>query len=141
MILFNKNMALALLATLSAIPAMASNQINFSCKTDKVIEDEKPTKIKFSVTNLGKKNVEYVDANEDGTPVIMIPNNSVLMLNDNYGIKMQDGNLVMDSDGDGCQFTTFVLYKDAEFKKGYVRVKDGGCGATPVYSTVTCTNY
>lgn len=120
-----------------SVSAQAANVTEFSCRTDRIIEGKRPTRIEFQVKNLGKKIAEYAESDEE--PVRMFPRNSVLMLNDNYGLVQKKDRLVLSADGDGCQLTELVLYKTSQYRKGYVRVKDTGCARLgDLYSNVSC---
>lgn len=121
----------------------------FTCVTDKPVEYKdskkpsqviKPTEFSFAVENLDSSKPGYWTTEDDDDPVTMKPDNSVLDLNENGSIQVGAKGLELSSDGDGCQYTTVVLYRDKEFKKGYVRVDASktGCGGDDVYSTVTC---
>ena len=133
--------AALLLAPLISFSA-ESDVTKFECATAKVIEGKKQSTFSFKVSNLNSpgEQVGYWTKDDDQEPVKMSPKNSIMDLNDNWTIRMEDKGLTLTSDGDGCQFTTVQLYKDAKFKIGYVAIKDGGCGATgvPAYSIVRC---
>lgn len=136
----------AFFVSLSAFAA--GNSTKFQCETTQVIDrGNRPTKIEFAVRNLLKGKIDYSSSYDDngrpaadGMPVKHVPTHSVLMLNDNYGIeRTAKGDLKLTSDGDGCQWTTVVLYKAAGFAAGFARVKgSGGCGAGDYYSTLKC---
>ncbi len=142
---------LAWIFVLAATSASAAGENTaFKCETTQVIDrGNRPTKIEFSVKNLLKGKIGYSSSYDDdgratreeyGMPVKHVPKHSVLMLNENYGItRTAKGDLELTSDGDGCQWTTVVLYKDAGFKAGFARVKgSSGCGAGDYYSTLKC---
>lgn len=131
---------LVLIGMFFSVTAMAKTDITtFRCVTDKVIEGNSPTVIEFQVQELNTKEATYYTVDPDSyEPVKTTPEYSTLMLNENWGISQEADRLEMDSDGDGCQLTDFVLYKNSGYKRGWVRVRDLGCGASPSYSTVTC---
>jgi hypothetical protein len=126
---------------LSSLTALSAPSVTrFTCITDDVIEGKKPTKFEFSVTGLGTKEVNYYTGKDEENPFKMHPKNSVLMLNDNFGILENSKGLVLDSDGDGCQFTQVVIYSDSNYTRGYAKVDgSGGCGAGNYYSKLTCS--
>jgi hypothetical protein len=127
---------------MSSGAAFASDAItSFTCHTHDVIDGKKPTVFEFKVTGLGTKKVDYWVKDDQEYPVIQHPENSVLDLNDNWGITQTEKGLRLDSDGDGCQLTEVVLYKDTNYTHGYARVKAiGGCGAQDAYTKVVCSN-
>jgi hypothetical protein len=121
----------------------------FTCATDKPIEYKdpkkphqviKPTEFSFVLENLESKKPSYWTEKEEDEPIVMNPADSVLDLNENWQLISGPKGLELNSDGDGCQYTTVILYKDKGYKKGYVRVDASktGCGGDDVYSTVTC---
>jgi hypothetical protein len=121
--------------------AMAQSSTQFDCTTTKTIEGQKPSQFSFSVLNLETGRAEYqADSGAEDAPVKMTPEDSVLDLNENFTIGSGSRGLRLTSDGDGCQFTEVLLYKDRGYKSGYVKIEDGGCGAegVPAYSTVSC---
>jgi hypothetical protein len=130
------------IAASSATTAQAlSNRHTFNCVTDKVIEGRKPTTVRFAVENLDSGTPKLIEgrAEEDYMPFTMVPEFSAMGLNDNTGFDVQKDRVEISADGDGCSLTSFVLYRNADFKKGYVAVKAiGGCGGDNLYSTVTC---
>lgn len=131
---------LVLIGMFFSVSAVAKTDItSFRCVTDKVIEGTEPTVIEFQVQQLGTKDATYYTVDPDSyEPVKMTPEYSTLMLNENWSLSQEADRLAMSSDGDGCQWTDFVLYKNAGYKRGWARVRDLGCGASPSYSTVTC---
>jgi hypothetical protein len=138
-------MKTAVLFALALVPftaLAAETSTTFKCETTDVIDrGNRPTKFEFAVSNLGKKNVAYSSDYGDGDSVKMVPANSVLDLNDNAEVLMDSaGNLKLQSDGDGCQWTTVLLYKSAGYKAGYAKVKgSSGCGSGDFYSTIKCS--
>lgn len=129
--------ATLLLAT-TASAAPETHEIR--CVTDKAIETRGhrgPTKFAFVVQGLERGKVSFVES-EDGEPVTMVPAHSTLDLNDNYGIKRTRDGILLDSDSAGCQLNTVVLFERADYKRGYARTKDIGCGKND-YTTVTCS--
>lgn len=131
------------LFTLSA-PAFAGYVHEFKCKTTDAIDTRNHrgvTRFSFSVKNLEQGKIGYVESEDPNGvtgPVTMVPENSALMLNDNYGInRSREKDLLLDSDGDGVQFTLARLYANANYRNGYAQVKysDGQPG---VYTKVTC---
>lgn len=130
--------ALSLIA-LSSTTALAAASLKFDCVTDKVIEGPKPTRVQFTIENLDDaKKITY--AGTDENPVQMTPAESVLMLNENWGVERTAKGILLSSDGAGCQLTKMLLFEDSGFRKGYVSVKgkNFGCGASDYYSIVTC---
>lgn len=133
---------LFLLAALS-LPTLgsAAEVSHFKCVTEDAIEfrgHRGPTHFFFSVSNLerGKPSYRTSDENSDA-PVKMVPENSVLMLNDNWGIKRNAKGLLLDSDGDGFQFTNVQLYADSDYSAGYARVTYTD-GTKAIYTKVSC---
>jgi hypothetical protein len=121
----------------------------FSCKTDTPVEGNdpkfptrpiKPTEFSFAVENLKSNKPGYWTLNDNDEPVTMKPTDSILDLNDNWQILGGSKGLELNSDGDGFQFTTVMLFKDKGYKKGYVRVviADPPDHSEDKYSTVTC---
>lgn len=135
---------IALIVLLSAVVSFAKPQdiTLFQCATTNVVEGQHPTQFFFYVKNLNVgKRLEYYfpDENDMEYPVKMVPENSVLMLNENHSLSLIEKGLLLESDGDGCQLTDVLLYKNTNYTRGYASVKPiGGCGAEPVYSTVAC---
>jgi hypothetical protein len=122
-----------------SLSAMAADNVTkFLCTTTQVIEGKEPTQIQFMVENLDQEKASYFTEDPNEEPVKMIPEDSTLDLNDNWNFEQKADRIHMTSDGDGCQWTDFVLFKNTGYKRGYVSVKDTGCGANPAYSTVTC---
>lgn len=136
-----KNVIVAFGLILGASLAHAEDVTDFKCQTTKSIESgHAHSKFSFSVHKMDKpRSIEYWVENEDDEPVRMTPRESAMMLNDNHIIRRTKKGLELSSDGDGCQFTSVVLYEDSGLTRGYLQIKDGGCGARPAYSTVTCT--
>ena len=124
---------LVLIASLFSVSALATGTVTkFDCTTTVVIEGKDLTKIQFMVENLGQKNANYYTQDpDDSNPVKMTPEESTLDLNDNWTFKQKADRIHMTSDGDGCQWTDFVLFKNTGYVRGFVSVKDTGCGATP----------
>lgn len=121
--------------------ALAQSVTQFDCATTKKIEGQSPSRFSFSVLNLEKGPVDYqIESEAEDAPVKMTPEDSILDLNENFTIGSGSRGLRLTSDGDGCQFTEVLLYKNSDYKSGYVKIEDGGCGAegVPAYSTVSC---
>lgn len=134
----NNFLLLTMILTGSASAAPVTHEIR--CVTDKAIETRGhrgPTKFAFEVRGLERGKVSYVD-NDEGEPVRMVPANSTLDLNDNYGIKRTRDGIMLDSDSAGCQLNTVMLYERTGYRRGYARTKDIGCGKDE-YTTVTCS--
>jgi hypothetical protein len=118
----------------------ASKYDQFNCKTVKVIEGNKPTQVTFIVKDIdsGKASLEAVE--DEDSPIEMVPKDSILDLNDNWTFNIKKDRLEITSDGDGCQWVTFDLFKDTKYLRGFVQVKgDKGCGSGDAYSKVACT--
>jgi len=114
--------------------------VPFRCNTTQVIEPKynKPTSIFFSVTNLGKKTYGLIGSD---APFRTIPPDSITDLNENWSANTDRlPDMHFTSDGDGCQWTDFIIFANSSYTKGYVRVKDTGCGAANAYSLVFCTH-
>ena len=112
---------------------------DFQCRTNDIIESSSPTTFSFSVEGLGSGNVSYYTSDPKSyEPVNMIPKKSILNLNDNFTIKKNSEGLLLNSDGDGCQWVDVQIYQNSKYKSGYARVKDTGCGAKSAYSTISC---
>jgi hypothetical protein len=129
-----------ILVTVFPFFTLAFPVTSFNCVSQDVLEGQKPTRIQFKVSDLNTKQADYyVSSDKEEYPVKMTPKNSVLMLNDNFSITQTATRLMMESDGDGCQLTYFVLYKNTGYTRGYVNIRPmGGCGAASVYSNVLC---
>jgi hypothetical protein len=137
------------LILLALFPLIAANAfaatLNFECKTTQVIEGKSATLVAFTIENIG--DVKTITYGGDDEPVRMTPLDSVLDLNDNWQV-IQNLNkdkspksITLTSDGDGCQFTTMVLYAEKGYKAGFVSVKGkaAGCGQGDYYSPVSCS--
>ncbi len=127
--------------SVSAFAALPANVTTFRCVTDSVIEGKAPTTLEFMVENLGQKAATYYTVDPDSwEPVQMNPQDSVLMLNENWTFAQKSDRLHATSDGDGCQWTDLELFQNSGYTRGYVRVTDGGgCGAKSVFSLVRCS--
>lgn len=125
-----------LLAAVLVIPSFAFAKVfDFDCRTSREI-DGQIQQFQFAA-DITEMEVEYVTPEDkEDEPVTMIPDNSPLMLNDNWGITMNDGFIRLESDGDGIQFTEVRLYEDKGYHAGYARIRIPG--ETGYYSTISC---
>jgi hypothetical protein len=135
--------AFLILASLavSSLASAAEPTAHFKCNTVEAIETRGHrgvTYFFFSVSKLheGKPAYQTTDDNSDA-PVKMVPESSVLMLNDNWGIRRNKDGLLLDSDGDGIQFTKVQLYADSNYSSGYARVEFSD-GTKAIYTKVSC---
>ena len=125
---------------LAGVASAASHSIHdFSCRTETQIDrTAKTTRFSFSVENLTQGKISYhTDDDSSDEPVKMVPADSSLMLNDNWGIRRTKDGIKMDSDGDGFQFTNVVLYENSDFRAGYAKIEFSDT-TKPRYSKVTC---
>jgi hypothetical protein len=67
------------------------------------------------------------DDDEKTRPIKASPEGSPLeLINDNYNVTFEDGDLRLFGDSDGLQFTTAVLFKKSGFKTGTIKVEGAG---------------
>lgn len=126
---------------LAGTASAASIVHDLSCVTAEAIESRGhrgTTKFAFSVANLERGKVRFELAEDEENPVKMRPENSILFLNDNYGISRKGETVVLEADAAGCQLTTVVLYGRSGYTRGYARTKDIGCGKD-AYTAISCS--
>lgn len=120
--------------------AMASTTTTIHCKTLRAIE-RRPgvkTELIFQIANLNSNRFELLNLDKEET-VKTKPKVSVLGINDNIQLYGNKGDIHIHADGDGCQWTDLVLYKNAGYQRGYVRLKGSpSCGAGSAYSELSC---
>ena len=123
-----------------------ANPSKFTCK----FEAERNGSIIFVIENLQSRKLNLLDAGEDSNgyplPIISTGNNQkiyslAMSLNSQGGeiYKSLRGNLYLYGDEDGCDIVTLYLYKNTDYKFGYIKA-DYRCNELdPYYSKVNCT--
>jgi|GEM_PF-5515611 len=137
---------LSLMLIFSVVPsAIAVGSVTeFRCVTDRGLYGSNPRFV-FRVVNLARGRMDYafIDAraeNEDAVVrEVTRERTSIATLNDNRTIQRISDGFQMVGDGDGCEWVTLRMYKNSGYRRGFLRVKDGGCGSSgDAYVTVSC---
>jgi hypothetical protein len=115
----------------------------FDCKTETQI-DGAIQNMQFSIKNItNNRAIEIFDKNgqepEDYNPVSVQPEGRIGSLNENLSVSTGTRQLRISGDSDGFYLLDLVLYKNSEYKKGYLRIShDMGDGGN-AYAKVNCT--
>lgn len=142
-----KKLILLALSLMSA-SLMAQSQVStITCNVNEILENKTiPVKVEFLVANLGSNNAELVQhpqAEDEMDAVLVSPRTtgeqwtSMTNLNAQGGdLRVSDDKIVLYGDGAGYTFVDFVLFKNTNYKKGYVRVYGSG---VQLYQKVNCS--
>lgn len=120
----------------------------FQCETQEPMADGVKHTMTFSVVGLNQPGFDedFVwpededDENCPGCPVTVTPEDSdFIALNENGGVRREDGKLIVDGDADGFYWAYLVMYEDSGYTRGYVRIEDGGGFVDEAYGKASCT--
>jgi hypothetical protein len=112
-------------------------QTTFTCKTSEALGEGRE-EFSFSLAFAEHEALApyLVPFTEDDTEYYVHADESgyVSLLNENTTFSTGDGKMAIHGDGDGISLVDLVLYKDAKYEKGFVRVTYEGAS----YSNVSC---
>lgn len=115
-----------------------------TCNVKEPVSENKTQKVKveFKVKNLGSSKAELLqhpESSEDYGAILVVPNegNNLVHLNGQGGdLRVSKDRIRLFGDGDGYTFVDLVLFKDAGYEQGYVRVYGSG---DLYYQKLNCT--